>query len=257
MPERKRQMPGDNNFNKKTVRKKNRIFAPDLRLIFMKRIALNALQEWKQRINRKFELNSWKPNIKGMKQVYKWIKPIYLALFVSIFLTSCRTQYVNTLVSCDYDEKKNQTDYLVFPYGTVSIPDKWEKTTYNSVSRQQFFANSDSITIAITFCPNDRYEFNRDNSKKGFDFVQAFYEWEVEYFTNTYGLREEQLEADRANRYIIWRIYGNYNGTSWDVYFLFGEKNGFASNFSIMTTDKWTIEQKIAFLKGLYLYRGE
>lgn len=38
---------------------------------------------------------------------------------------------------------------------------------------------------------------------------------------------------------------------------IFGEKNGFVSNFSIMDTDKWAEKYKIDFLKGLFLTKNE
>lgn len=142
---------------------------------------------------------------------------------------------------------------MVFPYGSVSIPDEWERTDYNSVSRQQFFKNEDGVTIAVSFGPCNKYEFNADNLKKGFDFVKAFYEWESEYFVSTYGLKQELIEENKVDNYIIWRVYGDYDNSSLDTYFLFGEKNGFANNYSVMITDKWTTESKVSFLKEMWL----
>ncbi|MDL2297364.1 hypothetical protein LJC68_10015, partial [Bacteroidales bacterium OttesenSCG-928-B11] len=168
-------------------------------------------------------------------------------------LSACKTQYVSTIVGGDYDKSKNQTDYFVLPYGSVSIPGKWEKTNYNSVSRQQFFQNTDSIIIAVSFGPCNKYEFNRDNSKKGFDFVTAFYEWDSEYFESNYRLNREKIESNEKENFIIWRVFGENNNIYWDTYFLFGEKNGYANSFSIMKTDKWTKEEKMYFLKKIYL----
>ena len=181
-----------------------------------------------------------------MKQNY------YIYLLSIILFAGCATQRTSTLVSCDYDTKRNQTNYMVFPYGSVSISGKWEQTTYNSVSKQQFFKNEEGIIIAIAFAPCNRYEFNRNNSKKGFDFVKTFYEWDSEYFVSTYGLQKDLIEENEKNNYIIWRVYGEYNNSYWDTYFLFGEKGGFAHNYSMMKTDKWTIEQKITFLREIY-----
>jgi hypothetical protein len=184
----------------------------------------------------------------------KIMKQFYF-LLLTILLTSC-VAYKNsttTLVSCNYNEKKNQTEYMVFPYGSVSIPDKWEKTIYNKISRQQFFTNSDNIIIAIAFGPYNKYEFNKDGSKKGFEFIKAFYEWESEYFVNNFGLHTEQIESNDIDNFIIWRLFGEYNNSNWDTYFLFGERNGFVKNFAIMKTEEWTAEQKIDFLKTIYL----
>ena len=174
-------------------------------------------------------------------------------LFATIFLTSCATQRTTTLVSCDYDKNKNQTDYMVFPYGSVSIHGEWTQTSYNQVSKQQFFQNPDSIIISVAFTPCNKYEFNLDNSKKGFEFVTALYEWDSEYFVSNYHLNREKIESDEKNNFIIWRTFGENNDTYWDSYFLFGEKNGFANNFAIMKTFKWTKEEKVTFLKEMYL----
>ena len=175
-------------------------------------------------------------------------------LFVTIiFLTSCYTQRASTIVGYNYDKKKNQTDYFVFPYGSVSIPGEWTQTSYNQGAKQQFFRNSDSITISVSFGPCNKYEFNKDNSKKGFEFLTAYYEWDSEYFVNNYRLNEEKVESNEKDNYIIWRTFGENNNTYWDTYFLFGEKKGFVSTFGIMKTDKWTEKEKIAFLKEMYL----
>ena len=182
---------------------------------------------------------------------------IYLSIVIIVLLTSCATQRVSTIVGCDYDEKKNQTDYFVLPYGIVSIPDKWEKTNYNSISRQQFFKNADSIIIAVAFGPYDKYEFNADKSKKGIDFALAYYEWDSKYFVETHGLKRDFIEMDSIRNFVVYRIFGEIEKGEFDTYFLVGERNGFVSNYSIMDTDKWTEKYKIAFLKRLFLTEKE
>lgn len=176
-----------------------------------------------------------------------------LIVIVLIFLTSCATQRTSTIVGCDYDKNKNQTDYFVFPYGSVSIPGEWNKTSYNQIAKQQFFKNSDSIIISIVFGPCNKYEFNATNPKKGFEFVKALYEWDSEFFVSNYHLDQEIVESNENDNFIIWRVFGENNDTYWDTYILFGEKNGLANNFSVMTTDKWTKEDKVIFLKKIYL----
>jgi len=176
-----------------------------------------------------------------------------LILIMILILTGCASQRVSTIVGCDYDESKNQTDYFVLPFGSVSIPGKWEKTNYNNVSGQQFFTNSDSIRIAIAFNRFDKYEFNAGGAKKGYDFVKAFYEWDSKFFVDSYGLQRNIIENDSINNYILYQIYGLTNGAKFDTYFLVGEKNGNVNNLSIMTTDKWTEDKKTDFLKRLYI----
>jgi len=182
---------------------------------------------------------------------------IYLPILIIILLTNCATQKVSTIVGYDYDEKTNQTDYFVLPYGTVSIPGKWKKTNYNSISHQQFFKNADSIIIAVAFGPYDKYEFNADKSKKGIDFALAYYEWDSKYFVETHGLKRKLIEKDSIRNFVIYKIYGNNEKGKFDTYFLVGEKNGFFSNFSVMATDKWTENYKIDFLKRLFVTEKE
>lgn len=184
------------------------------------------------------------------------MKRIYCTCFLIImFFVGCVTQRTSTIVSCNYDKKTNQTNYMVFPYGSVSIPDQWERTGYNKSSRQQFFRNKEGVVIAIAFGPSNKFEFNANNSKKEFQFVKAFYEWDSQYFVNSLGLKQVLIEENDTDNYIIWRIYGEYDGSQVDTYFLVGDKRGIAHNYSLTRTDSWTIEQKIEFLKRLYLVK--
>lgn len=170
-----------------------------------------------------------------------------------IFLAGCSSQRVSTIEGCDYNESKNQTDYFVLPFGSVSIPGKWEKTNYNNISGQQFFRNNDSIRIAIAFNRFDKYEFNSDGSIKGYEFVKAFYEWDSKYFVDSYGLQRRVIENDSINCFIIYQIHGLINEAKFNTYYLIGDKNGNVNNLSISITEKWTEGEKIEFLKKLYL----
>ena len=165
-------------------------------------------------------------------------------------LTGCGTpKYITTLVGGEYNEDKDVTEYFVLPFGQVSLPGKWDKGNYVSSSRQQYFHNQDSVIITIAFT-NTRsgYEFNPEGSLKGYEFLKAYYEWESEYFSSL-GFESKIIESDQNEPYIIWRLYGE----KVDTYFLFGERNGNVSNFSISATDKWTADEKVWFLKSIYL----
>ncbi len=189
--------------------------------------------------------------VKSIIRIYMKIRLLYLAIISGFVFTACATQRVSVIEGFNYDKNKNQTEYLVLPYGSALIPGRWEKTSYNSISRQQFFINQDSVKIALSFNRFDQYEFNPDGAKKGMDFVEAFYEWESEYFVNSFGLNRKLIEQDRINKFILFRIYGEVDGGNFDTYFLFSEKNGNVANMSVSITDKWTENEKIAFLKGL------
>jgi len=168
-----------------------------------------------------------------------------------IVLNACSTQRTSTIVGCDYNKSKNITDYFVIPYGYVSLPGKWEKLNYNSVSRQQFFKNQDSIIVAVSFGRYNKYEFNMDGSLIGYDFIEAFYEWDSKYFVDSFGLKRNVIESDTANNFMIYRIYDQIEKGKLDTYFLIKEKNGNIFNFSISKTDKWSENRKVNFLKEL------
>jgi len=168
-------------------------------------------------------------------------------------MTNCATQRTSTLVGGEYNQTKNETDYFVLPFGSVTLPGKWEKTNYNTISRQQFFRNQDSVIIAIAFGRFDKYEFNMNGLQTGYNFVKAYYEWDSKYFVDSHGLKRQNIESDSTNNFMVYRIFGQIEKGEFDTYFLIGEKDGNISNFSISDTDKWTESEKINFLKSLFL----
>lgn len=196
---------------------------------------------------------------KSTKKCLRWkIKcNIYklLCLFLPVFfLSGCISvspNAVSTIVSSEYDQKNDVTEYSVFPYGSVSLPGKWEKSVYNKTSRQQFFENQDSVLVAIAFGRFDNIEFNTDGTKKGYEFVKAYYNWESKYFEETFGLQTIVIEENQKENYLLYRFFGSYDGTNIDTYYLLRETNGNVSNFSVNGTNKWTEKEKISFLKSL------
>ena len=156
---------------------------------------------------------------------------------------------VSTIVGGEYDVKKNVTEYFVYPYGSVALPGKWEKTTYNRTSRQQFFINQDSISVAVAFGRYDNYEFNGGGSIKGFDFLKAYYDWETKYFRGTYGFQSSVIEENKEDNYMLFRVFGNYEDSKYDTYYLLRENSGNVSNITINATSEWTESEKVDFLK--------
>ena len=180
---------------------------------------------------------------------FKTVLKSFLSLSLMAILASCGSpRYTSTLVGGEYNEDKDVTEHFVFPFGQVSLPGKWEKGNYVSNSHQQFFHNQDSVIIAIGFTNSNGFEFNPKGALKGYDFVKAFYEWDSEYFSSL-GYNTTIIESNQSKSYIIWRVYGE----DVDTYFLFGEQNGHVSNFSVNPTDKWTTDEKVQFLKSIYL----
>ncbi|MCK0205781.1 hypothetical protein [Ornithobacterium rhinotracheale] len=101
---------------------------------------------------------------------------------------------------------------MVLPYGTVFIPGKWEKAEYLNHSRQQYFNNENGNRISIALGPNNKFEFNQDGSKKGFDLLKAYFEWEKEYFTNTVKVDVKLIEENPNDNYLIFQIYKKEDG---------------------------------------------
>ena len=181
---------------------------------------------------------------------------IVLFLALVLCLMNCAAQKTtSTIVGCEYSEKTNTTDYFVFPYGSVTIPGKWERTNYLASSKQQFFRNQDSVILAISFGRFNKYEFNRNGEKSGFEFIKSFYEWDSNYFVESQGLKRQSIETDSINNYIIYRIYGQKETANFDTYFLVGEKKGDIANFSISSVKTWEENEKLSFLKTLFLTR--
>lgn len=175
----------------------------------------------------------------------------FIILFsLAALMNSCATQATSTIVGCNYKTDKDVTHYFVLPYGEVELPGKWEKENYNQVSRQQFFKNQEDVSVAIALGATNKYEFNQDGALKGYDFVNAFYEWEAKYFEDN-GIKSQIIETDKENNLIIFRLFGQYGDQVVNTYFLLREKNGFISNFSIYSAKNWDENQKVAFLKSL------
>lgn len=176
----------------------------------------------------------------------------FVFIFIITILMSC-SQRVSTIVGFDYDEKKNQTNYFVLPYGTATIPGKWEKTNYVSSSRQQYFRNKDTVTISIAFGACNYFKFNSNKSKIGFEFAKAHYEWDSQYYVKNHGLNRELIELDSLNNFIMWRIHGISENHEIDNILLVGDKNCHTTILTITDNDKWTDLQKVDLLKKIYL----
>jgi hypothetical protein len=177
----------------------------------------------------------------------------YILLVNTILLTSCATHGAISLFGGGYSIFRKETDYNVLPYGSATLPGKWYKVKYNTLSCQQFFINQDSIIIALAFERYDNFEFNLNGSHSGYNFVKAFYDLDSKYFIDSHGLNGYVVESDSINGFMIYRFHGYIDGAEFDNWFLIGEKNGNISNFSISKTDKWTDDEKIIFLRNLFL----
>lgn len=171
-------------------------------------------------------------------------------LFLIGFLLNCSftgiAQSRSTITGINYNKKKDRTEYLVFPYGSIHLPGRWKKEEYIKSSRQQAFRN-DSVFVLAALLPCDKFEFS-EPGLEGFAFVQKYYKWEAEFNSNKRQLTTERLVEDSLENYIVFKVFGNnINNT-----FLFGARGCSVFGISV-STSKWTEEQKILFLKNVYL----
>lgn len=156
---------------------------------------------------------------------------------------SCSSSRTSRIVSDSYDKVNDKTTLGLIPYGNILIQGRWTKTRYNEVSRQHFFMNNESVTIAITKAPKEKYPFYEENLTDE-KFTEKFYQWEFEHYTKQ-GYKIEKINPERQQNYIIWKATGNEANTI----FIYGAKNNFAYKFSVLKA-KWSEEKKIEFLKS-------
>ncbi|BDC99475.1 hypothetical protein [Persicobacter psychrovividus] len=169
---------------------------------------------------------------------YKLFAIIVLGLTIS-----CSTTKTSVIVADSYDKSTNITTLSLLPYGSIEIPGQWTKTRYNEVSRQHFFVDKDSTSIAITKNPQEKYPFYHDSISDK-EFAMKFFEWEKDFYEK-HGY--EIQESSKSNNFVIWTASGNNANTI----FLYGAKNKYAYNFSVFS-DNWAEEERVNFLKNIF-----
>lgn len=129
------------------------------------------------------------------------------------------------------------------PYGNIDIPGQWTKTKYNEISRQHFFIDDDSTSIAVTKNPQEKYPFYIENLED-LEFARKFYQWEKDHYEKQGFEINEKTSGDN---FMIWTANDNNTNTI----FLYGAKNKMAYNFAIFT-DNWMQKKQIEFLTSLF-----
>jgi|GEM_PF-429609 len=177
-------------------------------------------------------------------------------LILLIVLTSCigpkatSTQPISTITSSNYDEKTNFTTYSKLPFGSISMPGEWTKSSYNQNSRQQFFKNEDDVSTAIAINKASSYSFYNSNMNSN-QIVKEFYEWDSKYLADNIQGSRSIIKIDNDNHFIIWKLVANNEQHNLNNYYLFGSENGIIFNLYV-ATDDWTEEQKIEYLVRAY-----
>jgi hypothetical protein len=175
---------------------------------------------------------------------------IKISFFISLLLltlSSCKTAQTSMIIADSYDENKNQTTLTLIPNGNIVILGKWIKTDYLQESRQHFFKNGDSTTVAVTKNPKQKYPFFKAEQTDK-EFVADFVKWDSEYWVKQ-GISTKTLADQSNDGYILWQAMNEEKDIN--TIFLFGSKNGFAYNFS-STSKTWTEKEIQDFLVKIF-----
>jgi len=172
-------------------------------------------------------------------------------IFILRITTSCMVMggSVSTIESSNYDEKENQTTFIKFPFGSMSIPGKWTKVSYNQISFQHNFKNEDSVFTALAINQASSYPFYKPNMTSN-ELIKEFYEWDSKYLADLIKGNRTIIIQDTINHFILWQITAD-NEYQLDNHYLFGCENGIIFTI-LISTKKWTNEQKLNYLQTVY-----
>ncbi|MDR6300131.1 hypothetical protein [Mesonia maritima] len=167
---------------------------------------------------------------------------ILIILLIGLII-SCSTTKTSSIITENYNKEQDVTTLTLIPSGNILIPGQWTKTKFNELSKQHFFTNKESHSIAVAKNPQKTYPFYSENTSNE-KFVRSFFKWEKEYYEKQ-GFKINEKES--GDNYVIWTAKANNVNTI----FLYGAKNNFAYNFSILTDDL-SESKRVKFLKELF-----
>jgi len=174
-----------------------------------------------------------------------------ISLFLLVIVTSCMApKAISTIESSNYDDKTNLTTFSKLPFGSIGIPGKWTKVSYNQVSGQHNYMNADSVFTAVAINRASSYSFYKPNMTSN-QTVKEFYEWDSKYLADNMNGTRTIIKQDTVNHFIVWQIKADNEKYKVDNHYLFGSENGII--FSVfVSTKKWTNEQKTEHLQTVY-----
>jgi len=175
-----------------------------------------------------------------------------LTMLLMIIMFGCfPSRNIQYFESCNYDATKNITRFEKLPLGYVDIPGKWYETTYNDYSKQQFFKNADSVSIAVVFWPQNQYSIYK-HGETNMAFLKDYYDMNVKTIAMQSKGQWSIIKQDSINQnYILSKFY---NDSKVDTYYLYGLINGSFYNLFVKT-NKWNEQQKIDFLESMFIHK--
>jgi hypothetical protein len=169
----------------------------------------------------------------------------YIAILTSLSLfTACSTKKNITQVQ---NENTSVTKADFGSEGVINIPDEWVLSSENKLTNQKFFRNKDSILLAITRNPMEKYSFHVVGMEDTI-FTQAFYDWESKHYEKQ-GMEVKMLEKSFQKDYIIWTAKGKDNV---NAVLLYGGKKEHGYAMTILDPRNLTLNQQKAFLIQVY-----
>lgn len=169
----------------------------------------------------------------------------FIVVFCLALLLGCKSTQTSMIIADNYDEKTNITTLILRPYGNIDIPGHWKKTKYLETSKQHFFEDIDSTSIAVAKAPQAEYSFYSDTMSDG-EFAKEFFRWDSGFYKEN-GYKPERIETGTNGDYVVWKVMSKNINTI----LLYGGKDKFAYNFGVFS-NSWTDEQKINFLIELF-----
>lgn len=175
-----------------------------------------------------------------------------LTFIMIILIFGCfPSRYVQYLESCQYDPKTNITRFDRFPLGYVDIQGKWDKTVYNNYSKQQFFKNIDSVSIAVVIWPQNRYDLYKKR-EKDITFLKDYYNRNSQFIAEQSKGQWSIIKQDSIQQsYIICKFN---NDSNVDTYYLYGLINSSFYNLYVKTKN-WNEQQKVDFLERMFMHK--
>lgn len=128
-----------------------------------------------------------------------------ITLFVLLSLSACFHRMVPPGNTGRYDKQQDITVYTVTPYGSLSLPGKWESGKYNKTSLTQYFYRADTTTMTTALGPCGYFPFGRQGAE-GYNFVKRYYDMEARYQAEFLEQTPEIIATDSTSRYMIWKV---------------------------------------------------
>jgi hypothetical protein len=130
--------------------------------------------------------------------------------------------------------------------GQLILPGDWQLSSENKLTNQKFFRNKDSVLIAVTINPMNKFGFYSIGMVDTV-FTRSFYEWESKHYKKQ-GYEVKILEQQYNGQYIIFSA----KNAETNATLLYGGKKDKGYSLIVLDPRKLSINQQKSFLIQLY-----